>query len=346
LKILVYGDPQFGASGDFSYPSSTGYTTRLDTSLAICYWISELVSKNKPDFVINLGDVFEQMQVVDSLSLSAAAEGMGVISRATHDVGGRHYVLLGNHDLSNQSRTIFSSNFLNYYPSTEVVSDFKTLDSEKIAFVPFSEEVSTIESYLDSLSEDFMVFSHIDLKNVQFSFVSGYYSDFGVDVEKLKRFRLVVNGHIHTPRMISDNFVQLGSLQQFTHDQLDKELPRSVLLVDDGKLNFIPNTLAPRIVKVKSVEELDQYSNNSYIIFENVEGVDEKELLVLLSRFSKFRIVGSKALAQPIQSYTLRSDTPEELFKEYLSTVSMSLDRDILEREGLEVISIVKSRGK
>ncbi len=337
-EIFIYGDIQFGYSGEFSYPSVTGYSTRLDNTLGVASWLCQLIEANKPKMVVSLGDVLEAMLMIDAASLSAAAKGMGMISQTCAKLGIKHYVVLGNHDLCTESRSVYSTEFLNFYPNTQVVSELLVDDTLKIALIPYINDTELFLNTVKDIPSDFRLFTHIDLAGIQLT-GSGYKSEEGIDPKSLTRFKLVVNGHIHIPSKVSNNIIDLGSIIQTQYDQMAKDLPRGVMLLDDGdKYSMIPNIISPIIARVSKIEELKDLPDNSYVIYENKD-MDEALLSSMLSRFAKFRINKKRDL-QPIQdNTTFQSSDPHGLFEEYIGQLRTTLDKDTLKKEGVAVIN-------
>jgi hypothetical protein len=340
-SYFIYGDLQFGKDGDFSLPSKSGFTTRLDNTLATCQLIADEISRRKPKYVIGLGDNFDPQSTIDTITLSACSEGLGIIGKTCDDVGAEHHVIVGNHDIITKDSRIFSSKFLDYYPNTFVHLDVEQVG--EMAFVPFLSNEYEMMKKISNLEPGSIVFSHIDIKGSYLN--DKYVIDSGIDPSVFSKFSFVFNGHIHIPQKIEPNIWCVGSALQFYAHERPIKIPRGFYFVDSDSLSpvFIKNTASPAIYKTRSIEELKTFDSDSYVIFEyDRNKMSESEAINLVKRFQKYRVLGVNIsdFSQTRRSKYIKSTTEKDIVEEFFTQYNNPLvNKEDLKRESLNILN-------
>lgn len=216
MRILFYGDLQIDAS-------KVDYHERVEQTLA---YLVELVETINPDYVINLGDTFETFSTLDVRSLLSARDWMREIGQAVRSQPspedpptGFHYVLLGNHDATDQEyrRSAIEVFEDATWGRTAPVLEPKLIGTPygSILLAPYG---STLEDLRQVVQEDggyspFVAAGHVDIAEVQLS--PKVSAEDGIDPSDLESLladgALWFNGHYHAPQQVGERVHIVGS---------------------------------------------------------------------------------------------------------------------------------------
>ncbi len=219
------------------------------------YFVADIILQTKPDIVINLGDTFNNPDVVTTRSLVTAYSGFKHIQEMCRETNTKHYMLDGNHDILNSNFSISNTKLLNGF-CDEVIDDFSMFDIEdiRIGFVPYHNSQIQIHDWIGEAID-----SGCDFVCAHCEFASAIYEN-GMKSESMMKTnwgKPIFSGHIHLPQIIND-VTYVGSLVQSRFDSttLNKN---GVMVYDtdtqERKRYF--NSSSKHLIKIRDIEALD-----------------------------------------------------------------------------------------
>jgi len=256
MKILYYSDIHFREKGSFIpwNRQENRFTNELNRILNSMYWLSEIVEVEKPDLLLCLGDIFNNLVIQSSPTLDASGLAFSQLKETCKRLGIEHWLIPGNHD--------YYGRYNNAIYSIRVLEGFfdrifyEPVYEDNILYLPyFTDEAKAYEEIL--LREPKKVITHLTFN--------------GADVGKVKvqglkppRDVKVISGHIHIPQKIG-NALYVGSLVQLSWIEGTKH---GVYIEENGKFKFIQNPVGKQIVKIKRLDEIDKYDikNTGFIL--------------------------------------------------------------------------------
>lgn len=205
-RHLVFGDIHLIPQSEFSSQTEDGFTTYLQECDQTFEWLAGLVRQAEPDFVIFLGDAFEQTGIVDTRSQVIASRGFLKITAACR--GLKHpvmqHAIVGNHDLFDAHHAIHALEWL----KADWTVHEKPEEDQGFIFIPWTQDQAAIEEVL-SKSQAKTVFSHIEIEGSVRYAQGDDKEDRGVH-PRIFNGRYVFNGHYHSPSDVSPGFSPIG----------------------------------------------------------------------------------------------------------------------------------------
>lgn len=364
MKILFYTDTHFGESGSFSYPTASGYTSRLDTTLALHSWLGDVLDDRRPDVVINGGDLYKSQGVIEAKALSACTLAMTQLIERGRSAGiKQHYILLGNHDFVTKNHLVTSIDWLDAIPGCKLVRFLSEEDG--LVLCPYYHTTEEVWDDLQAMASTSKVyFGHMSLSGVfdgmnrtPREYVGLPAHESGLSTSWLSQnFKMSFNGHHHVPQRPYENVLLPGSLQQFTVSEVDylPSMKRGVWLLDTDtlKLTFIENRISPRIVKVFFYDELRSLDDNCCVVFHHVSEKDDKSLIEKeLKRFTGSQYVSPRVRAtvadnEKAKALMQETSSPEELYSTYIEELKLESEdlKSALLAEGVSIIQKAKAQ--
>ena len=201
--------------------------------------IVDTCNRNDIDTIIHLGDWFHNRKHINLKTIDTAFQ----ISDILTDF--KVYIITGNHDtFYKHSINPTSLDIYSEYDNIHIIKEPTVLDN--ITLLPWGEYT---EEDIDKIDTDYL-FSHLEindfLMNTHYKFTGGLSPDL------FKKFKKVLLGHFHTP---SDrgNIRYLGGPYQMNFGDMGD---RGYYIFDDGEIEFIEFTGAPKYVKLMSESEM------------------------------------------------------------------------------------------
>lgn len=240
VKILVIGDVHFKVT---NIPEVELFIQR----------ITELAQKEKPDFIVILGDVLDTHEKIHSIPLNKAKEFILAMREVAYT-----YVLVGNHDFYNNSQFLNSNHWMNIlkeWEGLEIVDTVVTCENEGefFVFVPYVSP-GRFEEALDTIGEEWKsascIFAHQEFYGCKMGSITS------LDGDKWpEKYPRVVSGHIHSSDHLQGNLYYTGSamqhafgesekntvavldleISQYTCREVDLELPRKKIIATTFK---------------------------------------------------------------------------------------------------------------
>lgn len=342
MKILFYTDLHFRYNWDFFKISKNGHSNLLDHLTDTLKWVESQIEEHKPDLVVCGGDIYHQMNSLDSHTITVSVSALKHLYDVCNSVKSQHNILLGNHDFISEKRDISIIDYIDSFPDTRVIKNLEKLDN--LIFCPYyfsKENLSLSQDILENKNSIF--FGHLSLQG-------GYYKNFkrkNLLLEELehqslttqvKSFRLVFNGHHHIPQRLSDNVILPGSLIQIDLDEAEVNLPRGIWLIDSETFNIqlLQNKISPKLHRVYSKEELQKLPDNSYVYYGYQTPEELKEVGGELKRFlgqkTEKLITTRKEKSKKVIEFS--SLTNLQLLEHYTSQIEVKSDINLLLKYG------------
>jgi UDP-2,3-diacylglucosamine pyrophosphatase LpxH len=209
--ILIIGDTHFRSK-------------HLSEGEAFVQRVLEIAIQKSPTAIVLLGDILDTHE-------TAKVQPFKLACRFIEDLSGiaPTYVLMGNHDLMNQSQFCTDNHFFNPLKKWENVF---IVDVPQVAFigdhkvvlcpyVPPGRFVEALELLDDNFRTADCIFAHQEFKGADMSSGDGGTkvpaSSKGDDWDR--SFPPVISGHIHKPHVLNGNIFYLGSAMQIAFDE-------------------------------------------------------------------------------------------------------------------------------
>lgn len=167
-----------------------------------------LLRKEKPNYIVILGDVLHTHEHLHTLPLNTAYEFVSAVRKIAYT-----YVMVGNHDMINNSQFLSENHWMNglkEWDNVEIVD--KVVCSEDFMLVPYVPNGRFIEA-LKTHSKDFktvsLIFAHQEFKGVNMGAIISEHGD-----EWKDEYPLVISGHIHNHQTVGTNIYYTGSSLQ------------------------------------------------------------------------------------------------------------------------------------
>ena len=220
--------------------------------------LADIIKKENPDLIINLGDTFDQ-HTITSYDIDVASKFFKCFEQ--FDIP--HFVLVGNHEMVNQNFNaieILNNITVISEPTTIDVNDLLNVNEKlKLGFLPYC-------NYKDIIMfpEASYLFSHQDIQGATIR------GDFklpdGIEPNTLKdKYKLVFNGHIHKSSILC-NVINVGSITTHSFSDDENSIPQCYIFdTITNDLKIFKSTVCPLFRKFtiqKDINELYTYINS------------------------------------------------------------------------------------
>jgi len=291
-----------------------------------------LIKNNKEDgdIVVNLGDIFDNRQVIHNHVFNVAYDVFEKLSQII-DI----YSIVGNHDCYEDNSTEKNSAKMlrPFFKELYIEPTLVKISDKSCLFMPFSNnDRSVLKKYEDEKID--YVFAHTLLDEAKFNRTKPVgdieYADIPEESYLKEKKIKMISGHIHfTQKTKRTLFV--GSIRQFTKNDIGNKKGVFRLDIETGKIDFYENNVSPKFISIS----YDDVINNKEEVKENAKGnivfieADLKETDIIntellkdvLSESIKYRVDKDtiKILEENSTNISLNNFNIQELLKEYLS---------------------------
>jgi DNA repair exonuclease SbcCD nuclease subunit len=221
------------------------------------------------DILIHLGDLFDNRTSIPIITLNKVEKILKEISQILPI-----HMIVGNHDLFNKGSNEVNSVRLFSYISDNIYVYEKThtleIFDKKLVLMPWVEKRLDMIEEIKNNSGDYL-FCHSDLNGCRMHLTSvAHRNSDKIDVYEFKKFKRVFSGHVHI-RQVSENFEFIGSLYQMDRNDYGDQKGITILDLESGETQFVPNNISPvfrkfRVVSSDDVDRLDEIkSTKDYI---------------------------------------------------------------------------------
>jgi DNA repair exonuclease SbcCD nuclease subunit len=263
--ILIIGDTHFRSK-------------HLSEGEAFVQRVLEIAIQKSPTAIVLLGDILDTHE-------TAKVQPFKLACRFIEDLSGiaPTYVLMGNHDLMNQSQFCTDNHFFNPLKKWENVF---IVDVPQVAFigdhkvvlcpyVPPGRFVEALELLDDNFRTADCIFAHQEFKGADMSsggssapsVCTNVHSSKGDDWDR--SFPPVISGHIHKPHVLNGNIFYLGSAMQIAFDEEPNKClnilrfnDATTLLLSSDNFEKISLGLKGKITMNYSFEELREFDES------------------------------------------------------------------------------------
>ena len=246
-RIWILGDIHFGVR------SSSMEWFDITKSYFEDYFIPLLEKEYKEgDILIQLGDIFENRQVVNLKINSYVVDLFERLGKILPVL-----LIAGNHDIYyKRTNDVTSLDSLRFIPNVKVIKDEELLNigGKQCLLMPWrhspEHEAETLKKYPVA---DF-VFCHSEMQGVLLN--AKVKQEEGTKVSKFKNYTRVYSGHIHFSQNIG-NVVMVGNAYQMTRSDIGN--PKGVYLLDlkSEAHTFFENNVTPQFRKINLQKILD-----------------------------------------------------------------------------------------
>ncbi len=238
-----------------------------DTAIALANEVHDTCIKNDIDEIAILGDIFDNRKSMNHKTQDVAWHIMTVLWKDFNII-----LVRGNHDTYYKDRP--NPNWLRMF---EECSNVITVETEPYisvdkCFVPWGYDIS-------ELPWGGFLFGHFEINNFR---MNNFYEcrTSNISAADFRKFKQVYAGHFHFPQNYA-NITYLGSPHH--HDFGDVGSQRGYYIWEDGTLEFIEFTNAPKFVIIKTNEEItpeDVQGNIVKLVFDRDYGTNKNNELV------------------------------------------------------------------
>lgn len=196
--------------------------------------------------VIWMGDLLDNKEVIRGKCLNAWFEYL-------RDSKLEHIILVGNHDWFNLECLDHSLKTLSSLPNVTVVDSLQKINH--LYFLPYVHNGEKLRKILSQVPDGATVFGHMDVKN--FDYGNGHYSESGLELSELSRFKLVVSGHYHAFQQ-KDNLIYIGT--PFSHSFGESDQAKFIGLFESNEstLEVFPTPMARHVTLELDLEKLPE----------------------------------------------------------------------------------------
>lgn len=237
-------------------------------------WFIPWLLKNyrKGDVIFQTGDLNDNNQVVRTEITDAMLAIFEKIAEIIPVV-----FIIGNHDIVrkftnhvNSIRPLGKDPNMFVYPETAI---WETAYGEKIRLMPWNHSPAGDRKIIEAATEEYLI-SHTHYNGLFFNdeFI---YKEKGepvsINIPELKKFKRVVNGHIHKMQVI-DNLLNVGTPYHTKSEDAGNKCGIHVLDFETNEFEFIENHFSPKYhildiwdVLEMEVEDFQKIVENNYV---------------------------------------------------------------------------------
>ena len=251
MKVLIYTDPHWSQYSSILRSRNEYHSVRLSNLIDSINWTEELAVRAGCTVVMCLGDFF------DSNHLNAEE-----ISALQHIRWSNcsHVFLTGNHETNMSNLEYSTADLFNLCPDARVVATpqqyFIDGTDCEFCFLPYvlERDRKTLQEYFGQSSAKRIIFSHNDLKDVQYG---SFLSTEGFELNDIhENCDLYFNGHIHHCCNVTDKVINIGNLtgQNFTEDATKYSHCAVVIDTETLEYKFYENPYAFKFYKLDATQ--------------------------------------------------------------------------------------------
>ena len=245
------------AIGDLHFQTSNKIQTDISTAS-----ILSTVSLHNPDLIVVLGDSLHKHSVIDMDPLNRLRLFLLELAKIASV-----YLLVGNHDLRNEHSALTDEHSLNVFKEFKDVfvcdkPRVVTYHHLKLVMCPFTppgmfkQALNTLNSESFGWRDSHTIFAHQEFKGVQLG------AKVSVDGDRwLKRYPLVVSGHIHHAHWLQSNIYYTGnSIQHTFAEEYNKSIASITYSGGKATIQTLPVEGIKKCLHTASVEEAEKWS--------------------------------------------------------------------------------------
>lgn len=325
-KYLIFSDIHFHHTHRFSHITQEGYTVRELEHLSCADDILRIAQEETIDKIVFCGDAWGPTgDTMSGETLACMCEFFNKLKKYPLEV------LVGNHDTSAQTaeQLIHKLEFLNYWEGVNIYANPAIIGN--CVYMPYCIYDEYAQTFLEKVpdKENKIVFSHLEIKGINLG--NGIFTQKGVNLETLKQFKMVFQGHYHSGGCYAKNIQVIGSTQRTSFK--DQGISRNNIIIYDDETNTFkrksftcPDWLT---FTDDNIDEILNIDNNNYVkvdvstdllitskIKEKLDRVKGKDIHIDITRISTNRQVETEISGETeievIKQFVNKSDNTEE----------------------------------
>ena len=248
VKVLFIGDPHFKVD---NIPEVEMFIDNIES----------LAKNKKPDFIVIAGDLLHTHERLHTIALNKAYDFIDKMRTISPS-----YVLVGNHDMCNNSQFLTENHWMNGLKKWKNVfiidkTFLLTINNLKFIFVPYVPNGRFIEA-LDTLKEEWKdvncIFAHQEFKGCKMGSIISVEGD-----EWNINYPNVISGHIHSKQNPQENIYYPGSAMQHAFGESEKNIIASLEFKNDTNnynLEEVDLKLPRKKIVYMKTEDLESYT--------------------------------------------------------------------------------------
>ena len=210
--ILFFSDLHINETAQFSVATETGFTIRQMMAIQCCQDIVDILQDPQYEIesVVFGGDMINKVgNNISTSDLACMTKCIIMIQQECIKRGITFYIIPGNHDIASNTQGFHKLIPFKPYQNVEIVDTFKEVGD--YVFMPYAYDDEEANNFLEGIQnkENKIVFSHLELKDIPLG--NGLLSSHGASINTLKKFKITLQGHYHTPQEPADNVIVSGS---------------------------------------------------------------------------------------------------------------------------------------
>lgn len=346
--ILFFSDLHINETAQFSVATETGFTVRQMEAIQCCQDIVDTLQDPQYNIeaVVFGGDMINKVgNNISTSDLACMTKCITMIQQECIKLGITFYIIPGNHDIASNIQGFHKLIPFKSYQNVEIVDIFKEIDN--YVFMPYAYDDEEANNFLESIKnkENKIVFSHLELKDIPLG--NGLLSSHGASINTLKKFKITLQGHYHTPQEPASNIIVSGSC----HKTSFKDPGGGSMLLYDRETNkctrkyfTVPSWYTFDDDNIEEIKELDKNNYVKIIISSenilNIYGITKE----FIKKFKGAEIVIdvqkiSLKRKQNMQE-ELEHETEEEILHRFIDSAKVSPeDKQELTELGLDLIA-------
>ena len=301
MKVLVFSDLHY-------------HLKNMNTAHRCLQTIEDIAIQSGINHIFCLGDFWHEKSMLRSEVLRKVFSFFKSSRMQWH-------ILVGNHDLETTLDTAGNAlDILNIIENVEVISEPKMIGN--CFFIPFCRSADEFRAIVERIPAESVVLIHQGVEGAAYSSGVAHVSE--IKQEDLKKFDLVISGHIHAPQQFG-NLVYVGSPMSHTFSEAGEK--KGAIILDDSSKRFervcidnLPRHIAID-VEIPSVEEFVEITQSKLI---EVKAKQEDNIRVrVLGEKGVLKLIDKSMIEMPFENLVLQrvetSDNKKRTIEETLS---------------------------
>lgn len=234
MKILFFSDIHFHHSHTFSRLTQEGFSIRELEHISCADTIIKICKEEKIDKIVFGGDMFGP--VGDNMS-GQTLSAICIFFEKLQSLNIPIDILVGNHDLSFSTNSTHIHKLVAFKNWQNLKIYDEPYEINKIVYMPYCTDNQYAQQFLENIVEKDkkIIFSHLEIKGINLG--NGIFTEKGVELDLLKQFRMVLQGHYHSGGSLAKNIQIVGSTQRLSFK--DKGIARNNIILYDTDSNKI-----------------------------------------------------------------------------------------------------------
>lgn len=313
MKILFFSDIHFHHTHRFSHITPDGMTIREKEHLSCADTIIKICKEENIDRIVFGGDAYAP--VGDNISCQTQYvicnffEKLQTLNLPIDIVVGNHDMLLDTINNREAHKLIpfkYWEN-VNVYDVPNIITDYHFI------YMPYSVCDECDTSFLENIKNknEYIIFSHLEIKGINLG--NGIFTKKGVDLDLLKKFKMVFQGHYHSGGNLAKNIYVAGSTQRLSFK--DKGIARNNIIIYDTDTNTVkrksfecPDWLT---FTDETLDDFLKIDNNNYVKLEL-----SSDMLITKEVLDKINHVKDKDIHIDLERISIKKEVDTEIDRE------------------------------